>query len=419
MSEGKRSLPPNLYILRLSFIYFAVAMAVFVLTMVATVYMVQDFTLQQSLRGSHGRLLAHLFLLGFATMLAMGASFQLTQVILRTSLFSRTLGYVQLAAYVCGIALLAPGFISDSTWLAIGGCLVLLGVALYAFNIGMTFAGKKEWNVFVFGVSLSLLSLLMTIVMGLSMGFSFAYGWFANAYGASFSSHLWFGIAGWLSGLIIVYSFKLLSMFYVSRKKPSLDAYVILAGFHAGVWLRVAAAWLQMDMLTYAGSLCMLIALAWFVVYIWDVRKQSKGKTPVGAVRVAFYLIPATAFLFLVWNGVAWFTDISLPLLEALLIFIVIGTFSASILAYLSKILPFLWWAHRFRTKEEKKGAVLLSDMLPEQRLTWELVAYLLAVACVVTAYVLQAPTLAWAGQAVACCIVIVYAVELSRVFRY
>ncbi|MEX2416120.1 MAG: hypothetical protein WD424_08240, partial [Paenibacillaceae bacterium] len=96
-----------------------------------------------------------------------------------------------------------------------------------------------------------------------------------------------------------------------------------------------------------------------------------------------------------------------------------LGWFSPTILSYLSKILPFLWWAHRYQTKEEKKNAVLLTNMLPERRMSLELLGYLIGIAVVIAGYILETSVLAVIGQIIAVGFTIVYLIELSRTFRY
>jgi hypothetical protein len=139
-------------------------------------------------------------------------------------------------------------------------------------------------------------------------------------------------------------------------------------------------------------------------------------------VKVADVLITVTVLLALVWtflpgeNGASAhsYTDVS-----TLILYVVLGWFSTSILAYLSKIIPFLWWAHRFRTKEQKKGAVLLADMVPHNRLTMELWVFLFGVGLVMVGNIRGDSVVATIGILIMVVDVVVYLVELARVFRY
>lgn len=418
MNDDKRKDPPHLHILKLTFAFFAAGMMMFLVAMIAAIWLIPDFVQLQSLRNPKGWFLAHLFLLGWATMVAMGASFQITQVMMRTSLYSRTLGYIQFVFYILGFFAVISGFFTDTRLIVLGGGCIALGGLLYVFNLVMTFVRKKEWNLFVFGVCLSLIEFLLTIFLGIAMGLGFAYGWNADHYAAIFGSHLWFGIAGWLSGLIIVYSFKLLPMFYISRKKLTPSSYWIIGSYHFGVWLQALSLWSDAKWIAAVATFSMIVSLGWFIIHLFEVRKQSSGKQPIGAVKVAFFLIPASSFLFLLWSGLNWFGGIS-NLDEVLIFSLILGWFSPTILSYLSKILPFLWWAHRYRTKEDKKSAVLLSEMLPENRMTRELVGYLTGIAAVIFGFLFKLPMVAVLGQIAAFGFVVIYILELLRLFRY
>ena len=282
MPGQTRKLPPNLHIWRLTFAFFATGLIFFLLSMVLGIRLLPEITALQSARVPSGWLLTHALLLGFATMIAMGASYQLTQVIMRTSLFSRALGYVHYVIFTPGVASLLAGFIGDPAWSAWGGASVAVGTCLYTFNVIATFIRKREWNLFVLGVGLSLLGLLLMIAMGIAMsvGMAFGWDWTNGRYDAVFGTHLWLGVGGWLSGLILVYSFKLLPMFYVSRKKQSAASWRIVGGFHAGVWLHVTALWLDAAALAALGDALVLAALGGgFVLFPRCPRDEQRQTT--------------------------------------------------------------------------------------------------------------------------------------------
>lgn len=419
MPDETRKLPPNLRIFALTFAFFAIGLLAFLAAMAAGIRLLPQIATEQTAQNPAGWLLAHAFLLGFASMIAMGASYQLTQVIMRTSLFSRTLGYVHLILYVLGVAGLLAGFAGDAAWMAWGGGGVALGVLAYAVNIVATFIRKREWNLFVFGVSLSLLSFLAMIGMGMAMSAAFANNAQIARYHAIFGTHLWLGLGGWLSGLILAYSFKLLPMFYVSRKKPTRSAYWLVGAFHAGIWLHVLGLWLDADLLAVAGDVIFLPTFLGCLVYFREVRAMSSGKQPIGVVKIASALLPVIFVVFAAWRVVRWLGWQFGMIDEALVVCLVLGWFAPSIFAYLSKIFPFLWWARRYRTKEEKKTAPMLSEMVAENRMVWELGGYLAGVAVVACGIAVGISKMVLWGQVAALACVIVYMAELLRVFRH
>jgi len=417
-AADRRKLPPNVRILDLTMLFMGTGLLLFMIAMVYACGTAADLS-RYSLRSPQGLFLAHLLLPGFATMIAMGASFQLSQVILNTSLYSRALGFVHYAVYLAGLLLLVAGFLFDARWIGPGGTAALLGSLLYAFNLAMTVLRKKAWNLFVFGVGLSLAALLANLSFGVAMGIGFFRRWPAEWMERLFEGHLWLGLGGWLAGLILGFSFKLLPMFYVSRKKWSGSSWAVVGAFHFGVWWHVLIPWTGPERLAVLGDLAMLAAWGWFVVHNREVRRLSSGKHPVGAVRVAYWLIPAIGLLFLARCLAVWAGYGSSRLEEALGIGIVLGWFAPTILSYLSKIFPFLWWALRFHTRWGKKPLMQLSDMLPEGRMTRELIGYLAGVGVLTAGHLAGAAVLAAAGQALALVFAIVCLVELARVFRH
>jgi len=419
-AAAKPSKPANLQILPLTALFFATAFILYLSGMVFGIFKIPHLAMLGQVREEAGWTFTHFFLLGWVSMLAMGASFQLVQVILNAKLFSRVLGFIHYCLYTCGMFILLISLQNGSWGVAIGGCLIAAGVLIYLWNMICTIIRAHKWNVFVLGMLISLLHLLITVVLGTFMGISWELGWKSSLYNHLFMSHLWFGVGGWVSGLIITYSFKLLPMFHVSRKKPGADCYWIISLFQGGVWLMVGSIWLQSKFIgTIALGLVSVSALL-LVRFVYIVR--ARGKRPGGAVTIVVYLIPLTLIFFGYWafNDIIWpNTLFHQKLTVAFLFFLVVGWFSATIFSYLSKIVPFLWWAHQFHSKWGKKNMIQLADMTNDFRLQCELVLYLLAVVVVSVAFFVHNLVLARFGQVGAAAAGIIYIVELVRILRY
>jgi hypothetical protein len=126
--------------------------------------------------------------------------------------------------------------------------------------------------------------------------------------------------------------------------------------------------------------------------------------------------------VFGLWIVIEWFFPDSAASgrrTAAFVILLIVGWFSAGILGYLAKIVPFLWWAYRFHTKWQKKSKILLVNMVPETRQQAELWLYIAAIGIVAASIVFSSPLWAVMGQAAAVILALVYAFEVSRVFRY
>src|SRR5690606_29266481 len=159
----------------------------------------------------------------------------------------------------------------------------------------------------------------------------------------------------------------------------------IAANLTAATWVAVTA------------HLLILISLGIYVRYIWDVPKHTRSRIPVpgGAVSVAYYLNFAVFIVVFIWTAALFvFPDRlnTFPISETVVFFLIIGWFAASILSYLSKIVPFLWWGYQFQTKWEKKSKIMLTEMTRDKWMNALLYSYLAGIVFVCLAFLLYLP---------------------------
>lgn len=417
-----RKRPPNVHIFWPSFAFFTVAVFMFVLSMVlGQFYLPLIIREGAGFRSLHGVTLTHLMTLGWITMLSMGASFQIMQIILRTSIYSRTLIWIQFALYVGGLAIVLPSFREGNlVGVGTGGSFIMLAVFLYTFNLIATMISKREWSVFQLGLGLSLLGLIMTVAIGVGFALVANSSTWGHLYEYLFQSHLWLSLGAWVAGLIVTFSYKLMPMFYISDKKPGAGAWWTVALFHVGIWLMVLSAWRPSQLVHGLAVGCLLAAALLFARYVNTIRKRARAESGiihlVGLVNIGFVL------LFCIWLVGAVFLNYRMNSGEwtaAFVLLLIAGWFSANILGYLAKIIPFLWWAYRFHTKWEKKSAVLLKNMLSEKRLRIVFSLYLAGIATVTCSVLISSPFLSGVGQFISVMAALIYIFELTRAFRY
>lgn len=174
--EKKRigKIPPNVEIFNLTAAFFVPGMVFYLIAMIAGLWFIPELVGGQAIRSRVGWSLVHLLVLGFATMISMGASYQLIQVLLRTSINSKPLAFAHFYLALAGTGILVGSLFSGFyQGIAIGGLLFLIGVLIYIYNIVAIIYRQKEWNPYVFGTLASLLNLLLAVVTGLLMGTSF------------------------------------------------------------------------------------------------------------------------------------------------------------------------------------------------------------------------------------------------------
>ncbi|EQB94799.1 hypothetical protein GA8_15790 [Geobacillus sp. A8] len=86
---------------------------------------------------------AHLALLGFALMTAMGAMYQLVPVAFLTPIWSERLGFWQFAITALGIVAFAASLAFTPNQAFLPGLLLLFGIVLFVWQMAMTLKQQK------------------------------------------------------------------------------------------------------------------------------------------------------------------------------------------------------------------------------------------------------------------------------------
>ena len=152
---------------------------------------------------------------------------------------------------------------------------------------------------FVFGVSLSIIALVITILVRSGWGYLLLIEGTLNHYEMILGSHLWFGIAGWLSGFII--HIQLRSCYRCSMYHPrnqGADTYWIIGCIMLGVWLQAVLIMEHPDGMAWIVGSAIYVYSYWLVhLYVYEIRRKSRSKRPVGVVSIALHLIPICCLL--------------------------------------------------------------------------------------------------------------------------
>lgn len=82
--------------------------------------------------------IAHLFILGWLLMLAMGAMYQLVPVAFLTKIWSETFGFVQFAVMAIGVVSFAVALYMAPHRALIPGIITVIGILMFLFQMGMT-----------------------------------------------------------------------------------------------------------------------------------------------------------------------------------------------------------------------------------------------------------------------------------------
>lgn len=342
------------------------------------------FIISQFLLLTHGRALldetfrtpfiwttAHLFVIGWASMVAMGAMYQLVPVAFQVPIYSVRLGYLHFGCMVVGLTGFSVGFLTFLWKVSIFSGLVLIGgFILFIGNMAYAFKGIKRWKMMAIYVLAALISLTLTILIGLVLIWQLTQGGLASQYhSALLYTHITLGIGAWFSLLIVGFSYKLVPMFTLSHgysMKLSVPIFILFVG---GLTLFCLSYFTQEKAIFSGGALAISTAFTLFGIHIYQIWKRRMRRRSDLGVKIAFVAIAIGIFCTLLltmlsgrhlYQGELSSTS---PLISLVYLYLM-GWVSLSIMGYLFKIVPFLWWTHKYGDQAGQDGHVSITMTL-------------------------------------------------------
>jgi hypothetical protein len=373
-------------------------------------------------RGPEGWFHIHLIVLGWATMIAMGAVYQLINVVLQSDLFSTKLGFVHYGLFTVGTTGLLAGFRTVNTqWIALFAAIASAGILLFAVNIGMTLWRAKQWNTITISTACAVGYLCLTALSGMLMGLNFRFDFLGMAHEQLFGAHIWLGTAGWFGMLITGFSYKLLPMFYLSHDYPEKLQLGVLTLWNAAVVLGAASFLSGVQGLLAGALIAITAALALYVIHMEQIKKRKHKKTP-GA-GIAWTIWSARTLLVMAAGGSVLFAidpafvmQGSVPVL-ALWMYLY-GWVAITILGYLSKIVPFLWWTHKYGTLAGNQKVPTMGQLLAEKPIHWGLAAVIVCLGGVCVGLGLDAAAVTTTAGSLLSLAAIGYMAQIAYVFK-
>lgn len=328
--------------------------------------------------------LVHIIAIGWLSMAMCGALFQFVPVLVAKPLHAEGWTLVALVVLNVGLLSLLAGFLALGgripPWLWLlptGGALLIAGFALVAIDLGLTLQAARPMPLPARFVSVGLVSICATILLGGSFSltlYSGAAGSLLSPLLASgVSIHAIAGLGGWLTFTAMGVSYRLLAMFMLA---PDVDAasgrVTLLAGSVALAMAIVGGVFA----ITYAGGLSLVLSLAaasgllTVTCYAKDVRRlyQSRKRRALELnTRMALYsfasLYAAAAL------GTALVVAGSFSGHVGTVVFLVaFGWLSGLILVNLYKIVPFLTWLETYGPVLGKTPTPRVQDLVAESR---------------------------------------------------
>ncbi len=325
----------------------------------------------------------HLLVLGFMSMVMLGALLQVFPVVIGHPI--RQSRWVSRAVHmllVVGALLLAAALLRVVEVWAFWAAAAALATAAFTFLLaaGLSLSGVRSWGDTTRAIALALLALAVTVGLGL---------WLAAGHvGIVSLAHHWtdfhagWGLAGWLSLLLMGVAYRVVPMFQVTPNypwqlsrflAPWLFAMLVLATLlhAAGVhgWPLLAA-----KLLAAAG----LVAFAVATLDLQRRRRRRLADTTVSYWRLGMICLLLAVALWLAaqfWSGLALNPRYGL----ALGALVIVGVAMSVINGMLYKIVPFLVWLHLSSKGPIPGGTPNMKQIIPDRRSKWQFYVHLAA----------------------------------------
>mgnify|MGYP000981590955 CR=1 FL=1 len=309
---------------------------------------------------------AHLFILGWALTVAMGSMYQLVPVAFLTPIWNEAFGFVQFATFAIGVIWFSVAlYVAPSTAL-IPGLITLLGILMFIFQMVMTLRKQAKPNILTAFVGTALLCLFATISLGIIMVISMNTGFASQYYLDIFKSHLLLGVVGWFTLLIFGFSYKMVPMFSLAHGYSMALAKYVYFSYLAGLIVTLIGFIVDHSLILTLGILLLAVGFslfAWHMSMIVKKRVKKKLDKPFqfALLGICFgLLLHLLAVIFVLSNT---FENAAGPLLFLYLL----SWIAFSIIGYLYKIVPFLWWTHKYSQEIGKKAVPSLKDMMNDR----------------------------------------------------
>lgn len=360
---------------------------------------------------------AHLLILGWALMVAMGAMYQLVPVAFLTKIWNEKFGFIQFFVTAIGIASFSWMLYVSPQNALLPGILMLLGILMFLFQMFMTLRKQAKPNILTAFVGSALVCLFLTIFLGITLIYSLQTGFASEYYQAIFKSHLLMGVTGWFTLLIFGFSYKMVPMFSLSHGFPMVQARYVYGLYISGLVITLLSFFTSNDILLKAGF---FLLLAGFSIFSWHIsiiikkRLKKKLDKPFSFSIVAIGLgniIHLAAFIAL-WSE--RFSNLIGPFVYLyLMLWIVL-----SITGYLYKIVPFLWWTFKYSKEIGKNAVPSLKDMMNEKIVVPLFTLFVVSVLSVFFSIVFKSILLFNIGQFVLSIVFIIIALSILSVLK-
>lgn len=359
---------------------------------------------------------AHLLILGFGVMIALGAMYQLVPVALQTNIYSTRLGHWQFVVYTIGTLGLWWSFLNFSTTrLVLFASLTVFSILLFQYNLWQSIKGVKRTAISV-AVKCALVYLLLTVSIGLWMVIDFFSPHLGDWHNRLLYVHILFGMIGWFTLLIIGISYKLVAMFALAHGHENRLEMDAVRSTNYGVILLAAGFLTNWTWLMGIGIAGVCLGFILFGLQLKRILKHRMKKKLDLGLRVALFAWPYTLVLAIVCLVLGLLTTGKVAIIP-LVYLVLMGWISLTILGYMQKIVPFLWWTHRYSQVIGAANVPTLKEMVSEKYSKLVFIVWIAAMTAVLMTLQIGSAPLLWTAQFVLAVASVAYAASILWVF--
>jgi len=360
---------------------------------------------------------AHLFVLGWALMAAMGAMYQLVPVAFLTPIWNEKFGFAQFSVTAVGIAAFAAALYISPQDALIPGIVTLTGILMFLFQMFMTLKSQAKPNILTLFVGSALISLLATVILGIMLVLSIRTGFASVHYQIIFKSHLVLGTAGWFTLLIFGFSYKMVPMFSLSHGYSMKPAVYIFTIYISGIIALLLSFIFNSHLIQSTGT---FLLLAGFLLFTWHIKKIIDKRVKKNLDRPFIFALLAigcgTAIHLLTFLSSA--AGLLAKLAGPLIFLYLIAWIAFSIIGYLYKIVPFLWWTHKYSKEIGKQKVPSLKEMMDEKMALPLFIMFTAGVCFLVFSFAAKWMYLFYFGQGLLLIAATLFSLTIAKVVR-
>lgn len=360
---------------------------------------------------------AHLLVLGWALMIAMGSMYQLVPVAFLTRIWSEHFGFLQFVVSSFGITLLSIALYVYPSLILYGAVLSVIGILMFLFQMFMTMKQQAAKNILTVFVGSALLCLLLTILLGLLLAINMSTSSAVQSHMFLLKSHILLGVTGWFSLLIFGFSYKMVPMFSLAHGFSMNLSKWVLSFYLIGLVITIVSFTNTSHSLFQFGMIVLTLGFATFAFHIFKILKTRLKKKLDKPFIFSLIAIGVGLLIHIGASVLAFFPE-HYSVFGILIYLYIYMWIIFSISGYLYKIVPFLWWTHRYSKLIGKINVPTLKDMMNEKATVPIFVGFIIGSLGILLAYLLSNQFIFILSQGIQSIATIVYCFRIFAVLR-